>query len=220
MVRFIVGTRADLGDIYRPMGEFRYDVFVDELHWNLPDVNHEARIEVDSFDTDEAIYVVAVSSDELVVGCARLLPTIAPYLLGDIFSRLLPTGICPRSADIWEISRLAVRKRGTSPVDPDLAQQIFVNAIKVAASYGATTVVGVVSVSMERFYRRSGFLLRRIGYAEVVEGSFVTACAIDTDLSGDKRMQVLDSHANAITGSAETAKQNVCEADESTASAY
>lgn len=218
MIRFIVGTRAVLGDTYRLMGEFRYDVFVDELRWNLPGVNHDARIEVDSFDTDETVYVVAVSGEDLVVGCARLLPTVAPHLLGNVFSRLLPVGTCPRSPDVWELSRLAVRNRGISPADPDLAQKIFVNAVEVAASYGASTVVGVVSVSMERFYRRSGFLLRRIGRTEVVEGCFVTACAINTNLSHGKQMQISDLRASVGASAVETALRNVSEANETTVS--
>lgn len=198
MIRLIVAKRASLGGLYYRMGRFRYNVFVNELNWNLPDVDHISRIEFDEFDTDAATYIVAVTPDESVVGCARLVPTNAPNLLGAVFPHLIPSGMCPNDRDVWELSRMAVRRSDILLRNSDLARLIFLRAMDYAGSHGAVSVVGVVSVSMERFYRRHGFSLRRIGSVQRVERELVTACAINvgpigSETNADKNFKLITS---------------------------
>lgn len=179
MERIVVGTCKTLGQTYGEMGKFRYEVFVKELGWSLPDANHEAHVEFDEFDTADVLYVVALSFDDCVVGCARLIPTSRPHLLRSIFPHLVAPHQQPNAFDVWELSRLAVLRVGQSAAQTKLARTIFLQAVDVAALHGATSIIGVVTLSMERFYRQNGIYLRRIGRTERIDGSIVTVCAID-----------------------------------------
>jgi acyl-homoserine lactone synthase len=94
----------------------RKQVFVDRLGWQLP--NGGSWLEVDSFDNEYAVYLLARSQDGAHEGSVRLLPSTRPHMLSVLFSRLCPDGV-PVGPGCWEISRLVARpscSAGTSLV--------------------------------------------------------------------------------------------------------
>ncbi|WP_448585139.1 acyl-homoserine-lactone synthase [Thermaurantiacus sp.] len=87
----------------------RKAVFVDRLKWDVPVV--DGRYEVDEFDTEHAIYLVATTpSTGEHLGSVRLLPTDRRHLLGDLFPMLVE-GEVPRGPDVYEITRLCTSPR-------------------------------------------------------------------------------------------------------------
>jgi N-acyl-L-homoserine lactone synthetase len=90
---------SQLAEMYRE----RKRVFVDRLGWEVPVVAGE--FEIDQFDTDRAVYVLALDADGAQLGSARLLPSTGPTLLSEIFPHLCERGV-PRGDDIWEITRM------------------------------------------------------------------------------------------------------------------
>jgi acyl homoserine lactone synthase len=179
MVRFVVGTAKDIPtSLYLSMGRFRYETFVEMLHWHLPDSDETTRLEFDCFDTQSAKYVIGINGEGVIIACARLLPTTRPYLLQCVFPSLVEKDTLPNSDDVWEISRLAVERSQTAIFQ--LSQQLFTATILTAAQSGAHSVIGVITVGMERFYRRIGFPLRRFGTVSCAQGEQITACTIDT----------------------------------------
>jgi N-acyl-L-homoserine lactone synthetase len=94
----------------------RKRAFVDILRWDLP--SRGSWLEVDEFDNDHAVYLLATSSAGAHEGSVRLLPTTRPHMLDTLFSTLCEDPI-PVGADCWEISRLVTSPRevpGTSMV--------------------------------------------------------------------------------------------------------
>ena len=87
----------------------RKQVFVDRLGWRLPAKG--SWLEVDQFDDDYAIYLLARSPEGRHRGSVRLLPSSRPHMLSSLFSHLCPGGV-PDGDDCWEISRLV-----TAPAD-------------------------------------------------------------------------------------------------------
>src|ERR1700722_17915374 len=85
------------------LAAYRYKVFVEHLGWDLPIA--QVGSERDQFDRPDTFYVVAKDTEERICGCARLLPTSNPYLLGTIFPQLMGNQPIPTSADIGELSR-------------------------------------------------------------------------------------------------------------------
>lgn len=88
---------------------FRYRVFVLHAGWDLKCQPH---LERDQFDTDSAVYLVSRAANGRIAGLLRLLPTTAPYMIESLWQDLLGPYPAPRSAAVWEVTRL-----GT---DPDL----------------------------------------------------------------------------------------------------
>jgi acyl-homoserine lactone synthase len=90
---------SQLAEMYRE----RKRVFVDRLGWEVPVVAGE--FEIDQFDTDRAVYVLALDSSGAQLGSARLLPSTGPTLLSEVFPHLCERGV-PTGDDVWEITRM------------------------------------------------------------------------------------------------------------------
>lgn len=81
--------------------------------------------EIDQFDTDAAIYVIWADGME-VVGGARFVPTDQPHLMSEVFPHIVTFGSVPRSANIWEITRLFTSRGGKSAVNRrDVTSEVF-----------------------------------------------------------------------------------------------
>ncbi len=84
----------------------RKQVFVDRFGWRLPAMG--SWLEVDQFDDEYAIYLLARCPAGRHRGSVRLLPSSRPHMLNSLFSHLCPGGV-PVGDDCWEISRLVTR---------------------------------------------------------------------------------------------------------------
>ncbi|QTO23293.1 acyl-homoserine-lactone synthase [Burkholderia seminalis] len=164
----IAGGLSDLPlELQDGLGAFRYDVFVRRLGWPLPGIKENETTEWDHFDGENTIQVVALSSEGKICGCARLIPTTAPYLLRELLPRSSNLDF-PSSPSVWELSRFA----GSD-------MHLFPYVMAVATSLGATRVIGVVTHAIARLYRRFGLELQHVApHAETTTFPFV-ACAID-----------------------------------------
>jgi N-acyl-L-homoserine lactone synthetase len=96
-------TRLAYAAALMQMHSDRKRAFVDTLRWDLP--SRGSWLEVDQFDNDHAVYLLARSSMGSHEGSVRLLPTTEPHMLDTLFSGLCE-GPVPVGRDCWEISRL------------------------------------------------------------------------------------------------------------------
>ena len=97
-------TRLDHALLLMQMHHDRKRVFVDRLGWSLP--SPQSWLEVDDFDNESAVYLVARSPHTGThAGSVRLLPSTQPHMLNSLF-QCLCAGPVPVAGDCWEISRL------------------------------------------------------------------------------------------------------------------
>lgn len=164
MVRIQVVTWANRKQ-YRTVLEryfrIRYDIYVKRRQWRA--VARPINIEMDAFDTEHAIYLLALDGAGKIVGGSRLVPTLQPHLLGNVFPGLAPGGP-PRAPDIHEWTRFfispALRSRGgPSPV----AGVVLCGVLEVALRLG----IRQISVVCESFWPKR---LRALGWSVVELG--------------------------------------------------
>ena len=107
MIHVVTGkNRHRYADQLEQSYRLRYRVFVKERKWSALARTDER--DVDQFDTEDAIYLLAIDgTTNGVVGGSRLIPTTKPYLLTDVFSRLCTKPI-PRAPNTLEWGRLFV----------------------------------------------------------------------------------------------------------------
>src|SRR5690242_11209188 len=80
----------------------RKELFVDQMGWPL---RCYAGLEIDQFDTPEAIYLLDIAAPSgALVQSARLLPSRLPHLLTGVFGALCADGP-PVGDRTWEASR-------------------------------------------------------------------------------------------------------------------
>src|SRR5690349_6395132 len=113
MMMLVPGHQAHLhAELIDQMFQLRAKVFHERLGW---DVSVENNREKDKYDELDPLYALAVTDDGRVVGTFRLLQTIGPHMLAEVFKELMPEGVPVRSPIIWESTRFCV--------DTEIAQE-------------------------------------------------------------------------------------------------
>jgi acyl homoserine lactone synthase len=196
MMHTITGTTSDFSPEFESaIAQYRHKIFIERLGWQLPVENGMER---DQFDRPDTLYVIARNANGAICGCARLLPTTRPYLLGDIFPNLLAGMPVPSDDATWELSRFAV-----ASVDADTISQteaarntraLLAAAIKSAAENGARRLITVSPLGIERLLNRMGVHAHRAGPPVLVDGKPVFACWIEID---EQTVAALDIDSNA-----------------------
>jgi N-acyl-L-homoserine lactone synthetase len=182
-LRVISGTAAELPPGYiERLGRYRHEVFIERLGWV---VESSKGCELDRFDRADTVYVAVEDTQSHIAGCARLLPTMQPYLLGEVFPQLLHGSPPPRDEHIWELSRFASMDFG-QPVSTPLAQfsssstaLLLRGAMDCAARHGARRLITVSPLGIERLVRRLGVRASRAAAPLVIDGQPMFACWID-----------------------------------------
>src|SRR5215218_7746679 len=93
-------NRADYHRFVEQHYRIRHDIYVGERKWM--DLERPDGREVDQFDTEQAVYLLAMEPGKGVVGGSRLVPTLEPHLMSDVFPELANVRGVPRAADIYE----------------------------------------------------------------------------------------------------------------------
>ncbi len=127
-------TRDDRALFERELDEMfreRKKVFVDRLGWEVPVVDGE--FEIDQFDTEHAVYLIAKDAAGVQLGSCRLLPTSRPHLMSEVFPHLCERGV-PTGEDIWEITRMCTTEAAPEP--RRIRQRLMIAMVEYALLYG------------------------------------------------------------------------------------
>lgn len=179
-MEFITGTSQNLtNEVFLGLARYRHKVFIKTLGWDLA---ADAGLELDQFDRPDTIYVVAREQGDCV-GVARLLPTLQPYLLGEIFPQLLADAPIPRSADVWELSRFAAFDFSSNVLSGQFSSPTAIGLLhavqQCALRHQASRLITVSPLGVERLLRKAGFRAYRAAPPQIVDGHPLFACWID-----------------------------------------
>lgn len=173
------------------LGAYRHSVFVEDLGWQLPCQEGDER---DQFDRLDTVYVVAEDDSGELCGCARLLPTVHGYLLGDIFPQLMNGAPPPKAPDLWELSRFSTRP-GVQGMTLSREQQrdrfcaLFRAVTAAALQRGAVRLITFTALGVERILRQIGIHAHRIGPPQLIDDRPVIALYIELDEQTAKALE-------------------------------
>ena len=184
MLTIVVGRREQLQiGIEAELAAYRYKVFVEHLGWDLPIA--EAGAERDPFDRPDTLYVMVKDRDGRICGCARLLPTNEPYLLGTLCPQLMGNQTPPASAEIWELSRYTTQRVDGEIASREEAAARFRELLKAvcdaAFAHGAKRLISFSFPGVERIARNFGIHVHRVGPAQIIDGKPIVAFWIELD---------------------------------------
>ncbi len=155
----------------------RYDIYVKRRQWRA--VARPINIEMDAFDTEHAVYLLALDSVGKIVGGSRLVPTLQPHLLGDVFPGLAPAGT-PRAQDIFEWTRFfispALRSRGRSS---PIAGVVLCGVLEGARKLGIRQISVVCESFWPKRLRALGWSVAELGDVLQHEDGDIIALLID-----------------------------------------
>ncbi len=184
-MQMISGVAANLPrGMHHQLAKYRHKIFVEKLGWGL---QTQHGIELDQFDRADTVYVIARDDQKRVSGCARLLPTHRPYLLGEIFPQLLNGMQAPCTEQVWELSRFAAvdlhnaNAALSGQFSSPIAIALLHEAIACAAARGAKRLISVSPVGVERLLRKAGLKAHRAGPPLIVDGHAIFACWVEIE---------------------------------------
>ena len=184
MLTVVSGTKSQLSPgLELELAAYRYEIFIQTLHWQLPVENG---LERDQFDRPDTLYVIARDASEVVCGCARLLPTTQAYLLDEVFPGLMNGAPAPHAPDVWELSRFSPKATSETPViSRDEARRrfcvLFAAVAEAAIGQGATRLITFTAMGVERILRSIGMHAHRVGPPQLIDGEPVLAMWIELD---------------------------------------
>ena len=143
--------------------QLRARVFSERLGWEVAVIDGQ---ESDAFDALMPTYIIAISDSGAVAGCARLLPSLGPTMVTDIFPSLLPSEGLGAHQFMIESSRFCVDTtlqagRGDGTVH-EATLTMFAGIIEWCMTNGYTEIATVTDLRFERILARVGWPLRRL----------------------------------------------------------
>jgi len=172
-------TKANRGSYaaqLRAMHRDRARIFVDAWRWRLP-VTSEG-LEIDQYDTDDAIYLSDFDETCDHLASLRLLPTMRPHLMTDLFPDLCADGPIVGD-DVWEISRLC-----TSPeLPPDqhrpMRNRLADAMLEFGFLFDIRRFVGVTNLQYLSRMLAFGWDCMPLGLPQAMDGVPVGAFVVD-----------------------------------------
>lgn len=163
-------------DALASQARLRHNVFVERR--SLPHSSFEG-LEFDEFDTPAAKYLVWRDEQRVVRGLARLLPTSRPYMLQSYWPHLVADGDLPRSAGVWEMTRVCLDKS----LDPQRRRKVVPELLcavhELLSLTGGVGIVGVTREHLLRHFIRTG--IKWLGGPDIIEGEVERAFFVPRD---------------------------------------
>lgn len=164
-------------------------VFQDRLGWSVDVV---AGRETDEYDLLSPTYILAVTDEGAVAGCARLLPASGPTMLERTFPQLLAKGRLAAHPAMIESSRFCVDTslgEGRGGVLHDATLSMFAGIIEWSMINGYTEIVTATDVRFERILKRSGWPMQRLGEPQTIGNTVAVAGSLSADLASFNRVR-------------------------------
>lgn len=189
-----VGTGGRFAEL-EAMHRLRYRVFKERLGWQ---VQTASGMEADEFDLCNPHYLLQANLEGDVTGCVRLLPTLGPNMLRDVFSDLLDGNAPPANERIWESSRFAVEspwaERQASKTSLRIPTErrtfvstgtfeLFAGMVEFGLSRHLEAIATVTDLRMERILRRAGWPLDRLGSPRAIGNTTAVAGLLEVSSS-------------------------------------
>ena len=175
------------GDLFANMLRARHETFIQHAKWDLPEADG---MEYDQYDTPASRWIAVHEFGEVLAGI-RLTPTttkcgIYSYMIRDAQRGLLdsiPSDLlfddAPVADHIWESSRIFVSPRVPAKARMRVQMNLINEMTNTAREMGATGVICLIPSNGNRWGRRVGLDIDKIGPDMDIGGSQNTCMRIN-----------------------------------------
>lgn len=161
MLHIIDATNRDqFPDLLDRMFADRKRVFIDALGWDLP-VTHD-RYEIDQFDDDHAVYLIASDNAGRHLGSLRLLRTDRPHILSELFPVLCDHAI-PHGVSIREVTRFCASPIVEKDHRRHMRNTLISAMVDHALDRGISALTGVVTTHFLDHIMAMGWRCAQLG---------------------------------------------------------
>jgi acyl-homoserine lactone synthase len=155
----------------------RHDFFVHQKHWRP--VSADGR-EIDQFDTDTATYILGIE-DGRVVTSARLIPTLEPHLVYEVFPHMCEFAGVARRADWAEWTRTFVLPEKRSAGLRGTLTELCCAVMEYALDEGIRAVGGIQETYFMPHHAALKWRATPMGMAREQNGEWYIVAYIDVN---------------------------------------
>lgn len=163
----------------------RKALFIDLFGWDVPVV--DGRYEIDQFDGEHTIYLIAIDAMGEHQASIRLMPTTRPHMLDTLFPHLCPLGV-PSGHAVWESTRLCLPQRHGAARRRELRNQLFSAMVDFALERGIECYTGVIPDPFRKEVLAMGWQAEPLGPAVRIPGGLIGAFLIHIDPDTPERL--------------------------------
>lgn len=168
------------------MHRHRKEIFVDRLGWSLP---CEEGLEIDEFDSPDALYLLYYDPAGELLASARMLPTNRPHLMSEYFGALCPNG-APSGDAIWESTRFCPSPSVESPAQKrQLLGIMIAGMMEAGLLFGIEQISFVASGALRPVALAAGWSAHPLGPMQRLHNDRITACIADVEPQGLRRVR-------------------------------
>jgi acyl-homoserine lactone synthase len=172
-------NRADYTRQVEESFKIRHKIYVDERGWS--DLRRADGREVDQFDNDDAIYLLALDGrNQKVVGGSRLIPSLKPHLMSEVFPQLASARQLPRAANIFEWTRFyVIAERRESHAISEVSCAILCGVQEYCLSHGVSELSIVTEPLWITRFLGLGWNPKPLGLPIIWQGMAVVGITVD-----------------------------------------
>lgn len=162
---------AEYTELLEEMYRWRHRIYVEQRGWKA--IARSDGREIDQFDTDNTVYLLALDDAGNFTGSVRFNPTHQPTLFSEIFPHLISRGEVPRSSSVWEMMRLFVvpNKRQESGRSPVL-EELYAGMMEWAIAEKVESIIVLAEVFWLPRCLKMGWVVDPLGLPTVIEGEY------------------------------------------------
>ncbi len=166
MIKLVYGdTREEHPELIDAMHRLRKQVFHDRLRWDVP---VQGDWEIDHFDRENPLYILSIDNYGQLQGSLRLLPTVGPNMLRDVFADITSECGPVENPFVWESSRFCIRFSGErdqreSTLISKATVELIAGMGEVGLLAGLDHIVTVYDAFLRRIIRQTGCVESLVG---------------------------------------------------------
>ncbi len=179
----------------------RHEIYVVERNW--ADLLRPDGLERDQFDVEGTDYILALD-DGRVVGGSRLISTLRPHLLSEVFPHMAAARGLPRAANICEWTRMFVAKeRREGRNRGRTAGAVMCGVLEHCLNMGATEMTALIEMWWLPRFHEMGWALRPLGLPELINGEWSIAVSMTVDVHTLESTRAFHDITGPVLGIAE-----------------
>ncbi|MGL3605693.1 acyl-homoserine-lactone synthase [Rhizobium sp. G187] len=195
MLATILGSHGGANhQLMEKIWRFRHAQFVERLGWTA--IRRPDGREIDQFDTPDAVHLPLLIDGE-VMGYSRLLPTMGPHLLSDIYPHLMDGAEWPRGNRIYEWTRCIAAVSDARIANVPLSHILMTGVLEYCLVAGIDQLIVQTHPKLVNLLVSTGWDVMPLAAPSVLDGSLIVPISAKPSARG-----LLKHHElYAITGS-------------------
>ena len=177
MIEYVTWETAHLfGEAWISHHRLRHRLFIDRNGWEVPSYNG---LEYDQFDTPAAVYLVWRDAAGQARGTTRLIPTLRPYMLKEIWPHMVTREPLPSSREVWESTRIGVDRDLDSTTRRQICGELVAGSLEYGLLNGIDRYIFLMPLAiMKSLLVRAGCPIALLGEPRKLDGHLVAAAEV------------------------------------------